>query len=97
LWATPIWRTVATDGTGLPDLVEAIQSHAAHLHQSGEWSVREKARLSAEFDLFIQQALMERFRSNFSESKLEQIMNSIQNRKLSPREAVNVLLNKGIV
>jgi len=97
LWATPIWRTVATDGTGLPDLVEAIQSHASHLHQSGEWSVREKARLSAEFDLFIQQALMERFRSNFSESKLEEIMNSIQNRKLSPREAVNVLLNKGIV
>lgn len=93
LWVPPICRTVATEGTGLPTLIDAIEAHAAHLRQSGEWSMRERARLSAEFDLFVQQSLMDRFRAKVPEAKLEQMLDSIQNRKLSPREAVNVLLN----
>jgi putative protein kinase ArgK-like GTPase of G3E family len=92
LWVVPIWRTVATDGSGLPGLIESIQNHAAYLHQSGEWFTRERTRLSAEFDLFILQTLMERFRASVSEPTLEQVMDSIQKRKLSPREAANVLL-----
>jgi LAO/AO transport system kinase len=95
LWVPPIWRTVATDGSGLPELIGSIQEHAAHLRQSGEWFIREKARLSAEFDLFLQLALLERFHARVPESRLEQIMDSIQKRKLSPREAANVLLKDG--
>jgi len=95
LWIPSIWRTVATTGSGVPELIEAIQEHAAHLRQSGEWFMRERARLSAEFDLFTYQALMERLRASLPESKFEQILDSIQKRKISPREAVNVLLNMG--
>lgn len=94
LWIPPIRRTVATNGTGLPELISAIQDHAATLHTSGEWINREMARLSAEFDLCVQQTLMERFRNRFSESELEQVLDSIQKRKFSPREAVNVLLKE---
>ena len=96
LWFPLIQRTVATDGAGLPQLIESIQRHAAHLRQSGEWLTRERARLEAEFDLFIQQELVARFRAGLPEAKLAQIMESIQNRKISPREAVSVLLNGGV-
>jgi LAO/AO transport system kinase len=92
LWMTPIQRTVATDGTGLPGLIESIQAHAEHLRQSGEWLTRERARLEAEFDLSIQQRLVARFRASVPESRLDEMLESIQNRKISPREAVNVLL-----
>ncbi len=92
LWIPPIRRTVATEGTGLPGLVESIQAHAEHLRQSGEWVTRERARLEAEFDLSIQEALVARFRASVPELKLNEILESIQNRKISPREAVNVLL-----
>src|SRR5512133_1403039 len=37
MWIPPIVRTVATEGTGLPGLIESIQAHAEHLRQSGEW------------------------------------------------------------
>ena len=94
LWLTPIRRTVATDGSGLPELIESIQTHAAFLRQSGEWVIRERARLLMEFDLFIQQTLVDRFRARVPESRIEQVLESIQNRKLSPREAANVLLRK---
>jgi LAO/AO transport system kinase len=92
LWIPPVRRTVATEGTGLPELVESIQTHAAHLRQSGEWHVRERARLEAEFDLSIQEALVARFREKVSEARLDEMIKSIQKRKISPREAVNVLL-----
>ncbi len=92
LWIPPIQRTVATAGTGLPGLIEKIQAHAEHLRQSGEWHIRERARLEAEFDLSIQETLVARFRASLPESKLAEMLESIQNRKISPREAVNVLL-----
>jgi putative protein kinase ArgK-like GTPase of G3E family len=95
LWIPPIRRTVATDGTGLPGLIESIQSHAEHLRQSGEWLTRERARLEAEFDLSIQETLVARFRASVPESRLDEMLESIQNRKISPRDAVNVLLKGG--
>jgi LAO/AO transport system kinase len=95
LWIPPVLRTVATEGTGLPGLVDSIQAHAAHLRQSGEWLTRERARLEAEFDLFIRETLVARFRASHSDASLDQVLESIQNRKLSPRQAVNGLINGG--
>jgi len=92
LWIPPIRRTVATEGKGLPELIESIQAHAEHLRQSGEWLTRERARLETEFDFSIREALVARFRASVPETKLDEILESIQNRKISPREAVNVLL-----
>ncbi len=95
LWIPPIQRTVATDGTGLPELVEALRGHAAHLRQSGEWFSRERARLEAEFELLVRETLLARFRASVSEANLNQTLESIQKRQLSPRQAVNGLLQGG--
>ncbi len=93
-WIPPIRRTVATEGAGLPELVESIQAHAEHLRRSGDWARRERARLSAEFDLLIQQMLVTRFRTNVSERELDETLDAIQERKLSPREALEKLMEK---
>src|SRR5204863_3713793 len=34
-WPTPILRTVATDGTGVPELIEQIAAHRAFLERTG--------------------------------------------------------------
>jgi LAO/AO transport system kinase len=93
-WIPPIRRTVATDGTGLPELVESIQAHAEHLRRSGDWAQRERARLEVEFDLLVRQMLVARFRAGLSETRLEQILDAIQQRKLSPREALDKLMEE---
>jgi LAO/AO transport system kinase len=92
LWIPPICRTVATEGAGLPGLIESIQGHAGHLRQSGDWAKRERARLEAEFDLLVRETLVARFHASIPEKKLDEALESIQNRKISPREAVNMLL-----
>ena len=93
-WIRLIRRTVATDGAGLPELIESIQRHAVYLRNSGDWARRERGRLSAEFDLFIQNMLVERFRASVPAEKFDQTLDLIQQRALSPREAVNKLMEE---
>jgi len=95
LWIPPILKTVAPEAIGLPELIEAIQSHAASLQKSGEWLIRERARLSAEFDLIIQQTLLDKFHAFVPASHIDEVMDSVQNRKLSPREAATAMINLG--
>ncbi len=93
LWIPLIRRTVATNGTGVPALAEAVQRHADFLRQTGDWDRRERARLEAEFDMLLQNTLIARFRSGVGENRIEETLESIQNRERSPREAVELLLN----
>lgn len=93
LWIPPVLRTVATDGRGIPELLEAIARHAAHLRSNGDWVRRERARFQAEFDLRLQEMLMERFLAGVSSQQIESALESIHNRKRSPREAVWLLIN----
>ena len=92
LWIPLIRRTVATEGAGMPELIESIRDHAEHLRHSGDWARRERSRLSAEFDLFIQNTLVERFRASLPENGMSQMLDLIQSRTLSPREAAMKLM-----
>lgn len=39
-WAPPIVQTVATDGSGVAELVDRLAEHRAYLERTGEWHVR---------------------------------------------------------
>jgi LAO/AO transport system kinase len=94
VWIPPILRTISTDGTGIPELAEAIERHAAHLRLSGDWTARERARLRSEFEALLQSALVARFHKSVPQTEYDQIMEQILSRKLSPQEAVQTLLNE---
>lgn len=94
LWIPPVQRVVATEGKGIPELLKAIEQHVAHLRSSGDWVRRERARLEAEFDLLLQETLVTRFISKIPPQSMDSLLESIQTRKTSPREAVYQLLNE---
>lgn len=97
LWIPPVQRAVATEGKGISELLEHIERHAGHLRSSGDWSRRERARLEAEFDLLLREMLISRFLSQISPQRVDSALAAIQERKISPREAVYQLMseNKG--
>lgn len=95
LWIPPIQRTVATEGRGIPELVEEITRHAQHLAQSGGWVARDRARLEVELDALVREALLERFRKETPEGRVETLLEKIVQRELSPWDAVNQLMNGG--
>ena len=93
LWIPPIHKTIATDGTGIPELAESVFRHASYLKSSGDWSLRERSRLETELDALIQDILTNQFRSNLPAEMYENVLGRILERKLSPREAVQTLMD----
>jgi len=95
LWVPPILRTIATDGTGVGELMAAIEQHAQHLRQSGDWGRRERARLAAEFEGLLTETLVVQFRAGIPDVRYDEVVDRLIQRTLSPWEAVKELLNRG--
>ncbi len=90
-WSVPIQRTVATEGTGLPELVAQIEKHAAYLRSSGDWAERDRARLESEVNTILTQSLLNRFHAQVPEKRYNEVMRQVLERDLSPWEAVRLL------
>ena len=93
LWVPPIHKTVATEGKGIDGLAASIDKHAAHLHQSGDWAARDRARLGSEMESLLQEALVDRFKQTIPQAGYDEILEKVVSRDLSPHEAVRLLLN----
>ena len=93
MWIPPINKTVATEGKGIAEVAESIAKHLAHLRQSGDWAVRDRARLGSELDALIREALMNRFLENIQQEKYDEVVEKVLSRDLSPYEAVMILVN----
>jgi LAO/AO transport system kinase len=93
VWIPPIHKTVATEGKGIPELAESIAKHAAHLHQSGDWAARDRARLGSALEAVLGEALMTRFHETVPQKRYDEIVEKVLSRNLSPWEAVKSLLN----
>lgn len=92
MWIPPIQRTVSTEGTGVPELIEAIARHVAHLRLSGDWALRERTRLEVELEALIHEGLMTKFREELTAEVYDKVLESVVERKVSPWEAANILL-----
>ncbi len=94
-WAVPIQRTIATEGSGIPELVELVDKHSEYLRLSGDWSARERARLAAEVEDMLSQTLLDQFRARVPETRYNEVMLRVFDRGLSPWDAVKLLADGG--
>ena len=93
MWIPPIQKTVAVESKGIVELAESIGRHVVHLRQSGDWAVRERARLEVELEALIREALLNRFREDVPQEKFEDVLEKVMQRNVSPWEAVKILLD----
>jgi LAO/AO transport system kinase len=93
VWVPPILRTVALDGTGIPELAKAVADHRTHLESGSGWEQRERWRLQTELDLLLQTILIKDFHSHLPDGAYEKAVADILARRISPYEAVDKLLN----
>ena len=92
MWIPPIQKTVSIESKGIVELAESIGRHVNHLRQSGDWAVRERARLEVELEALIREALLTRFWEDVSQKEVEDALEKIIQRNISPWEAVKMLL-----
>ena len=93
MWLPLINKTVATEGKGIAELAESISRHVAHLHTSGDWAVRDRARLRSELEAALSEALIGRFLQTVPQKKYQDVLEKVMNRNISPYEAVDSLLD----
>jgi LAO/AO transport system kinase len=91
-WPVRIIETCATNGEGVEQLAEEILAHQSYLRDSGELERRERARLQAQLDRLLQAALHRRFIEHQADGRLDEALEQVWRRKLSPRQAVEQLM-----
>lgn len=91
-WKTPILRTSAQTGDGLPQLVEAIDKHRAWSRESGEYLERRRGAARAEVEALLREALLRELEGRVGESRVDAAVARVAERSLDPYAAVEELL-----
>ncbi len=93
-WTPPVLATIASTGSGIPELVVAIQEHRRFLELSGQRDARERTRVEHHIEWLLREELLSRFLEADSQDQFKAMVEAVLSRQQSPFEAVNQLLGK---
>ncbi|MGH9788966.1 MAG: methylmalonyl Co-A mutase-associated GTPase MeaB, partial [Candidatus Acidiferrales bacterium] len=92
-WAPPVVKTVATEGTGAPELTEAVDGFVRHLDNAGLRDEKRVERWQQRLlDLIRQQALDRVLRSSHGPEQLAEAARQVAHRQRDPYSVVADLL-----
>lgn len=91
-WQPPILKTVATEGQGIADVVEAVTQHRAYLETSGELARQERERVTAELHHLLREALVARWLRQIPDGQVDAAIERILAREVDPHTAVEELI-----
>lgn len=91
MWNPPILQTVALEGQGITEVVEALEQHRQHLHASGELKQRERERLAYELKTRLREALFAEMLTRLGNGKLNAVVERVLARELDPASAAREL------
>jgi LAO/AO transport system kinase len=94
IWVPPIQRTVATEGSGIRELAGWIARHREYLDDTGEWQRRERERMRSELETLLQDALVAQWQERVSRVDYQRVLGRLVSRSISPRQAVDELLEE---
>lgn len=93
-WRPPIIKSIATAGEGVPELVDAIERHHAHLLDSGEKPRRDRARVRSEVLDILRQTLLTRALHDVPQEQFNIMIDRVAQRELDPYTAVEKMLEQ---
>ncbi len=91
-WTPPILTTVATQGQGIAELIDALQRHRAFLRGSGDGPQRERERLRFELELRLRDMLLAHLLARLQTGALDGMVEKLFTREIDPASAVKKLL-----
>ena len=93
-WKTPIIRTSAQTGEGLPQLLDAIAKHRSWSLSSGEHEDRRRAAARAEVEALLREALLRELEGRVGAARLNAAVARVAERSIDPYAAVEELLRR---
>jgi LAO/AO transport system kinase len=92
-WRPPVLRTVATEGTGIAELRNALQAHREFLEANGLVESRRRERVRDELRAIVAEQLREQAAVLGSGARFEALVEKVAARELDPFAAVAELLD----
>ncbi len=92
IWSIPVLGTVATKGDGVPALVGALARHRAFLQSSGSFQEQERAQIRDRLERLLGEGLLARFMSRGNEARLDEQIDRVLAREMTPYQAAQALL-----
>jgi LAO/AO transport system kinase len=83
-WQVPLVRTVATNGEGIPQVIQALHDHFAFLKSSGQWQISQNKRLRRDLETLIRQVLFQTWLARMSPEEYDQALDRLFTRTVSP-------------
>jgi len=98
LWRVPILKTVATDESGIEELLSEIKGHEDFLKKSGEYKKIQKTRILNQIHELIEAEIKKHLHESvINNQKLDRFVERIEKRKFSPyklaKKIVRSLIN----
>ncbi len=93
-WRPPVLKTVALDGSGVGEVLEAIAAHREYLQASGLWSSRERARAREDLLRAVEGELLARLLCTVGETELEDWVDRVVRRETDVYTAVQALIGR---
>lgn len=91
-WDTPLLRTVAAEGTGVPELLEALGTHEAWLKTQGGLARKAQERAKLRFQSLLMEEAARRARAQAGPARVEALIGAIAARRMDPYAAVEEVL-----
>jgi LAO/AO transport system kinase len=92
-WRPPVLKTVATDGTGVAELWDALRAHREFLETNGLVEERRRRRVRDEIRAIVAEQLRERANALGSGERFEALVDQVAARELDPFTAAAELLD----
>lgn len=93
-WRPPILKTIALDGTGVPQVLGAIKNHYEHLRTSGLWAKRERMRVKAELLNVLQRDLLDQLLNQVGHEQVQMWAERIAAREIDVYSAARKIYDK---
>ena len=97
-WRPPVKRTVASDGTGIDELMSEIEKHIGYLNDSNNLAIRRTQRTRNELLVLLNEQISRRVLAKITESgELDLLVTSIEQRLQDPYTIANKLLSNYLI
>ena len=91
-WTPPLVKTVATDGTGIPELAKVIRDYQSHLQRENLLLKRNIQNWQARLVEMLRDAMLEKARDQIEEGKMEHYAAEVAEHKRDPYTLVEEIV-----
>lgn len=90
-WLPPILKTIAVEGQGIVELINAVADHRQYLLRHPDGQQRVRARVSIELEIILRESLLNRLMAAIGSNEIDRAIDQVLRREIDPYTAAEQL------